>query len=550
MEITFFDSVSGSKFIKNPSDIHGMSFSDLRNNIWIFYVFLPLISVGQGADFATDQFYSISNTRTVVNSGKINARAQLYSYETTLSLVIEVHDEDVNIDPENSENTDHVEVWFALPQSAYPPNFEYHTHPKYVSFIPESTRSEEPADPRFFSVFSEYGNITSVGDFVNKYDYPKTADIRKDSLNIPERKNLQTKTVPFGIVHFGFFPDGRKVVHYNKSELELVGDALNIGIGNLAEGIDYVAEINEREDGYTINARITPQALGFVQLPQMDQIRFLVDIADNGSLPSAPANVILSSSRTREEGVPATFNQVVFQKPLRTNTTRVPNDFFRTAGITPIYVYGNAEWISADVDVDGIVYREQEISQALSEVKFSRVPYRFEVTQPLGLQVSTLLMEYDYVNLLPIEKEFVRVGEKMIEVERAKNSHFPDGQNRRNVVFRFPDNIPGIIIRESSYRHPYGWDDCNKCVVETIHLRRITKEEVYGIMSINQVDGPEAFCEIGEFKFDGYYVNQMDWIQSGKILVIRLTHYNGKEQKRIKLSWEKDGSNPKVEWIR
>lgn len=524
-----------------------MSFSEVRNNIWICYLFFPLISVGQVPDFSTDQFYAISNP---ASSSNITARAQLFSYEATLSLVIEVHDKDINIDPQSNTNTDHIEVWFALPKPVFPPNFEYNTHPEYICAIPESSRSNEGDDPRFFGVFSEYGKITNTTDFVSKYDYPKSSEIRRDSLDIPERKNLKNKSVPFGIVHFGFFPDGRSVIHYNKSDLNLVEDALHVRLGNLAEGIDYIAEIHEKDDGYTINARISPEALGFVQLPQLDQIRFLVDIADNGSTPSAPANVVLSSSSNRKQGLPSTFNQVVFQKPLKTNISPVPNDFFKAARLLPLFVYGNTEWIFASVDVDGIVYREHQVSEVLSEVKFSRVPYRFEAEQILGMQVSTLIMELAHVNKLPTEKEYVRIAGKMIEVERAKNSGFPDGKSRKNMIFRFPDELPGIIIRESSYRDPYGWGECGECVVETIHIRRVTPQEVYDIMSINQGNGPDAFCEVGEFRFDGYYVSQMDWIQSGKILVIRLTHYNGKEQKRVKLSWEKDGSNPKVQWIR
>ncbi|MEZ4827411.1 MAG: hypothetical protein R3C61_14195 [Bacteroidia bacterium] len=512
-------------------------------------MFFPLLAAGQVPDFATDQFYAIGG-----NSGNgISASARLFSYEATLSLVIEVRDKKVNIERENDENTDHIEVWFALPRTAYPSDFEYSSHADYISYVPEKTRGITEEDPRFFSVFSEYGKITTPTDFTSRYDYPRSADIRKDSLPIPERRFLKARSVPFGVVHFGLFPDGRDVIQYNGSDLELVEDALHMRFGDLTGGIDYIAEINEKEDGYTITARISPQALGFVQLPQMDKIRFMVDIADSGADPASPASVVLSSSSNRKPGVPSTFNQVDLHKPLKTSFGHIPADFLKSARLFPLFVYGNTEWILANVDVDGILYREQQVSQVLSEVKFSRVPYHFDITQPSGISVATLLMDLDHVNKLPTEKEFIKIGAspgKMLEVERVLNPGFPDGQSRRSRVFRFPDEIPGVIIRESSYLDPYGWGPCGDCVLETIHIRRITSDDVYDIMSINQGNGPDAFCEVGEFRFEGYYVNQMDWIQSGKILVVRLAHYNGKDQKRIKLSWEKDGSNPRVEWIR
>lgn len=528
-----------------------MAKTGIKHQLWLWALLIPLAASGQEPDFLAEQFYTIANSRNASSfADKISASTRLYSYGKTLSLVVEVKDPRVNIDPDNDDLTDHIEVWFALPASAYPANFEYSFHPDYVASIPEITRSITAEKPRFFSTISEYGSEVSVSDFTSRHDYPRSSEIKKDSLNVPERRSLQYAELPYGVVHFGLFPDGRNVVHYNKKELQLVEDALQIRMGDFVDGIDYIAELHEDEDGYTINARFTPQALGFLKMPELDQIRFMVDIADNGNSPATPANVVISSSRDRIPGKPSTFNSVSFIQPLQTNMTQVPDPFYRQAQMTQLSVYGATDWVNTSVDVDGLVYGNQQVSQSLTEVGFFRQRLWYDSANEEGFLVKRAMQSHDYVNKLPTEREYVQIENQMITADRVIDDRFPDHNDRMARIFRFSDGAAGVILHESNYQDPYGWGECGDCVMENISIRRVTPTDEYDIFSFRQSDGPEPFTEIGEYRFDGFYISKLDWIQKGRILVIRLTDYADVNQERVKLSWAPDGTNLRVEWVR
>ncbi|MCB0836872.1 MAG: hypothetical protein KDD99_09450 [Bacteroidetes bacterium] len=510
--------------------------------------------MGQPADFEMDNFFSLNKEnkefkdRTI--TPKVSASAKLYSYGETLSLVVSVKDDRVKIVKNSDEATDHIELWLALPPSSYPPNFEYVHHPDYIAYHPPVTRDKGEIGPsRFFSIYSEYAPQIEKPSFVNGFDYPHDQQ-GNDSLFVPDYRFLTKEEVHFGIVHFGLFPDGRKPVHYNREQMKPLAQALGIEMGDFTEGISYVAEMTENEDGYIITARISPQALGFVQLPRLDQIRFMVDIADSGSN-NRKANVVLSSSPQRKPGKPTSFNKVVFKEALKTNSTDIPDHFFQKASFNPIFVYGDKGWVPTSVDVDALVYQENRTSNSLTEVKFQKQSFQYDSGEYKNVPIESLKIDYNYVNKIPVHKELISVRNQLIEAEQTRLVQ-PDSLEKSSFgdnLFQFPDKSIGLIIRESTSHHPYGWGDCGQCIVENIRIFRITDTNVQAILNIQQSDGPDPYCQIGTYSFPGSYVSQLDWIKPGKILVVRISHYTEKDQERVKVTWAKDGSDVRIEWI-
>ena len=86
------------------------------------------------------------------------------------------------------------------------------------------------------------------------------------------------------------------------------------------------------------------------------------------------------------------------------------------------------------------------------------------------------------------------------------------------------------------------------CLEEQINIYRVTEDEKDRILSIQQGEGNEPYCQIGDFAMNEFYITQLDWIEKGKVLVMRLDNwYNPTLKKRVKVSWDKRGNNVEIE---
>ncbi|MEL7340453.1 MAG: hypothetical protein AAGM67_08215, partial [Bacteroidota bacterium] len=425
--------------------------------ILLLSLLCPFYLLAQRPDFSLERFYPAERSRTLDpgQSPQHSASVQLYSNGSSLSLVIEVKDPELVRHP-NFRLSDHIELWIALPKSVYPDNFEYQLHPNYIAAEPMQTRGEPlPVKPRFFSAYGEYAQQIERNDFLRNYDYPQHEQIIRDSLRLPIPSLLKNARVPYGMVHFALFPDNRPPIHLNRKEMSWIEQAMSIKLGDLEAGIEYLAEPNDTGDGYTITAKLSPQAFGFVRLPEMQSLRLMVDVFNTDTYGSR-SKAILSSSSYREANKPNTFNQINLRKPINTNFTPVPNQVFGQLNFHPLGIYTMDDWMPCQVEVEGLIFKAGTFSQQLTEVGFVNLPFRYET---LGLEsglAERFLIRAYHLNRLPQDYEFFIFGNQVLKSERV---YFPDREGVRiqNDVFRFPDGFPGVITNNLVTLNPYGW---------------------------------------------------------------------------------------------
>lgn len=514
--------------------------------IFIGLMCWSLGGVGQKPDFEIEDFFVVQNPRSIPSQAdnELSASAWLYSDGSYLSLVIEVRDPVVKI-RRDASYTDHIDVWFALPQSAYPNDFEYNLHPNYIYSEGAYDPVARKVEPRFFSLLSEYGSDIAPLPYISEYDYPSNRRIAKDSLWVPDPKRLKTDVIHYGIVQYSFFPDGRPAELKNYRELGLVEDALGVTIGDIENGITYSADFMDQDEGYIINAQFSPQALGFISLPYMDRVRMMVDLKDTGN-GNNRAHTVRSSTDRGEPGKPSTFNLVNLNEPLYTNVTQIPNEMFEYANHYPIFLYGDTGWIPTYVDIDALAFQENRASNMLTEVKFCRQPFHFYEFTYGDVPVESLKIDLDYVNEIPREREYLMVDDFLITTDRTRFINADSITPITDQFFFFPDGEMGLISKENSTIDPYGWGLNGTCVEESISIHRINDWGKEDIVYIQQGNGPNGYCEIGEHAFSNFYISQIDWVKEGQIMVLRLNHQTMPDNKRVKISWEDDGSNVEI----
>ena len=518
---------------------------------WVFcmnsraFPFLLVVGVmpfwlhAQQFDFAMDRLHPLSQGRSASSAApNISASSQVYCDGEYIHVLVEVRDRYVVSHPDG-RFADHVQLWFALPPEAYPSGFEYDFHPAYIS-------SSSDPQPRFFSVYSEYSPRMDRNSFLQHSDYPSSRNIIRDSLWVPPPEALRTESVHFGMVSYGLFPDNRPPVLLNRKQNQLWEKSAGLQLGNVEQGLQYT--VKRLIDRYIIHARVSPKALGFIQLPRMNSIRFRVDVVDTGSH-RGEAHRRLSTSPHQELETPATFNHVLFHRALMTNLTSIPDVLLNAAEVFPLLLYSTQNWVSTTIDTDALFFREQQVSQKLMEVKFLPRPIRYEVLEDKGLRADKLIIDNYFVNARPTRTEYVLIQGRLFKTNQTLA---PSGPllGIENHIFRLPDGSAGVVLSERSVLEPRGWASGGYYTDESVSIFQLTPQERKELLRFYQHNGPEAYCQIGEFKYDGFFVSGMDWIRPGRVLVLRLAHRMFNERKRIKVTWDRYGEDRKIYEVR
>lgn len=498
---------------------------------------------GMAQDFSLEHLTLLPHHRPDSETLPPDARINLYCDGNNLTLFAEITDEDIFIS-ESSASTDHLEVWFALPRSEYPDDFEYNKHPDYIFAPGMPSRGDPMRGGRLFSIYGEYTQWLDVDSFQISYDYPDTESIIEDSLLVPVPESLSQVQLPFGVIGFALYPDQRPaeiILPEAYGELENV---LGFQLGDWTRGITYTAELDENGPGYFINAEISPMALGFLPLPDLRELGFSVELADHNRR-TRQTSIVRSSPAEKELARPASFHQIDLATPLYTNYSGYSDAFFYEEDWDGMMVLGQQDWEFVSVEADALVYQAEQSSQSLMEVWFHRIYPIQEVSYPYDLEVERLQFQRDYINTQSqVEHQY------LIEHQLFRTQHIPTvSYPFVDSMFVFPDGVPGLILHGHTPLSPYGWGDCGDCVEENYRVFRIEPGNSYELIRIEQSSDAPYFCEIGEeHSYADYKVESFDWVYPGEILVFRLTHRTEpKTKKRVKVSWEADGSGIVVE---
>ncbi|MEM6343323.1 MAG: hypothetical protein AAF927_05565 [Bacteroidota bacterium] len=522
---------------------------NLATHILLYSFFLPASLFGQKPDFSLEQLHPAVRSRNLppTSATAQSASVALYSNGTSISLVIDVKDPNINMHP-NFRFADHVEIWFALPKSAYPQSFEYQFHPDYIAAEPMQTRGELPERPRFFSAYSDYANGIDRNSFLQAFDYPSREQIIRDSLRLPIPQLLKNAYVPYGMVQFALFPDNRPPIHLNRKGMRWIEQAMSLKMGDLEAGIEYLAEENENGDGYRITAQFSPQALGFVQLPELNSLRMMVDVFKSNTY-GATAKPVLSTSSYREPNRPYSFNLVNVRTPLNTNFTPVPNEVFGKLNFHPLGIYTMDDWLPCQVEVEGLIYKEGLISDKLTEVGFVNQPFRYESFNFESGRAERFLIRSYHLNSLPHDQEFFIFGNQVLKSDRVLIEN-REPIRIQNDLFRFPDGFPGVITNSLITLNPYGWGPEGNRADRMLEVQKVFPEGSASLLTIRQTEGDQPICTIGNLSYPDFYVSQLDWIREGEVMVIRLNRQGSIEKKRIKVAFLEEGREVEITEVR
>ncbi|MDP5171215.1 MAG: hypothetical protein NWR72_13305 [Bacteroidia bacterium] len=502
-----------------------------------------LISVSSGqtprADATFSRFFSANNHPEPTD---IQAKAWIYSDGGSLTVIVEVQDPEIRT-YRTAGYSDHIQLWIGLDESAFPEPFPHATHPHYVGALYASSidRGAPSTENIVFRTFAPQYKVTPItNDWVRQTGFPDEAAVRKDSLEVPPASKLRSVNIPFGMVHYALFPDERPAQLLDRGDYQYLETAFNREIGDWASKIKYDVDTLDHQRGYIVSAHVPVEALGFARIPRIDALRIMIAVA-NAKTPGQPAELVAYSQPDNKQAVLAQMTRVAFAKPIRLNPSGIPDEVFTRIGWYPAVFLSRDGWTAVQAESGALVWRRDRVSHQWQETRFSTMSVQYKDYRPEGFPLQRLTATYRSLNMPDVEKDFVLLPTYVERLERSKGLQ---SDNISDVTyFRFADGAVGLILKESNSLNPYGWGECGNCLQERMKILRMTPEGVTPLVKWEQSEGPEpGFRIAGEF-FPGFYLNSIDQIKGPELMVLALYHRDGRQFRRIKLSWDEKAKN-------
>ena len=506
-------------------------------------------------EFHQDFLHTVWGKKNWTGIKDCSASVDLISFNN--KIIIEVHvTDDYLYFSDDPIHSDHIEIWFAIPEVYESFNSDSYYDPPYSNEYIVSEKNlylyKNKADLDSFLIEIE-SPVIETHNYGKKYlDYKKLKnheyEMTDDYLikDIDEYlfdacfSYLTKKYVFYGITHLGIMQNPYKCVLYDKENYSVLESQTNSKLADLSK---YVKIIPKRfKSGYGALIQIKPEALGFIKNSGVQNISFMIDIVDVDE--KHVQETLLSSSIKRKWGNPNSFNKLKLNKNIdvklnkslkalgNSNTenkadVKIRNTFpsifwFTKEGWMPIY-RKIEQFFEYDQPSTFLLPNIEKCSFIQSETCYEK--------KLLGKNI----LEYYTI----CEKEYLIVNNNLV---------LPT--NELVFTFLLPDNSVGIITSDFSIGGGYNRQ------IQSI-LKLITEKSSIVIAQFNQPDfhiADSIYIESSEVDYnivDRAIYNKdseniswkhlVSWDKQGSSIILNM----GKDSV-FKISWDEQGQNIQV----
>ncbi len=292
--------------------------------IWLFILlaFLSNIFPQSEYDFDSDSLFVVMGNQNYKGKQDCKANVKLFSNGKAIIINVNVIDDDLVFN-NNEINSDHIEIWFSVPEKSYsfavPDIYNFDNKNFSSKFIYSDSSlyllKKKGTLENFKNNLSDPIVIMDNDSLKNMSELDSTSfqwlieDINDYLYNV-KKSNLFIEHFFYNIVHFGFLPNKTNAILYDKKFYSPIERYLHFKLNDFASYISIKKNISN--SGYSYNIIFPPQALGFVNKYGVKNLRFQVDVFDVDK--TDKKLTILSTSKNRIWGNPHSFNKVSLRK--------------------------------------------------------------------------------------------------------------------------------------------------------------------------------------------------------------------------------------------
>lgn len=527
----------------------------------ILSIILIIDSVIFAEEFHEDSLHTVWGEKNWMGIEDCSASADLISFNNEIIIEVKVKDDFLYFS-DDPLHSDHIELWFAIPEIYDDKYFSFDNSPIYPNeFIvgnkylylykgrPDlDSLKIEIGSPlietfNYGKKFLYYNEIKEKKkkknpDYLSSEDY--VIDDIDEYLKDARNSNLKKEYIFFGITHLGILPSTSDKIVYDKENYAIIEKMTGSELGNLTKYVRTLININN--NSYNIKIFIKAPALGFVKRNGLDNLAFLIDIIDTDR--DRVQETLLSSSKNRIWGNPKTFNKLKIKKNINVKLneniqalgksdkkSKIDQNirytfplifWFTTKGWRPIYF----AW-------DKFRYYDQPSVMYLRNIIKCRIE-QCEISYEKQLLGNNILENYN-----SCDDQYLIVNNKLIK-------------STKEFVFTFllPDNSIGIIMSDFNIGGGYNYQ------IQSV-LKLITEKSSAIIAEYYQPDFKVAdsiYLKHTEVDYNiidrAIYTKESEnidwkqlvsWNKPGESVILNL----GKES-IFKIFWDEHGQNIKL----
>jgi hypothetical protein len=262
---------------------------------------------------------------------------------------------DVYVKDDHITNQDRIDIWFGSPWCDFS---------DYIV-------GEKNKKTFIFRNSAESGDEANLQRFIQDADYPKgklknAESSREIKPIVPEANTLKREYIFSGITRFEFSSNQSITKQLDLDKYKPLENQLGMKLDDVSSFAKYT--VSKTDSGLHYHIAMHNKCLGFARAVKMNEIRYVIDIIDGD--PGETTEQIISSTANRFYGRPYYFNKIALPFALNIVPDGVPSSMIQKMGINQDVIFSGGSWKAYGLNVGGIVYGKDFISEALTEFLF------------------------------------------------------------------------------------------------------------------------------------------------------------------------------------
>jgi hypothetical protein len=433
---------------------------------------------------------------------------------------------DVYVKDDHITNQDRIDIWFGSPWSDFS---------DYIV-------GEKNKKTFIFRNSAESGDEANLQRFIQDADYPKGKLKNAESGQeikpiVPEANNLKREYIFNGITRFEFSSNQNIVKQLDLDKYKPLENQLGMKLDDVSSFAKYT--VSRTDSGLQYRIAMHNKCLGFARAVKMNEIRYVIDIIDVD--PGETTEQIISTTANRFYGRPYYFNKIALPFTLNIVPDGVPASMIQKMGINQDVIFSGGSWKAYGLNVGGIVYGKDFISEALTEFFFYPIQLIYSKSKTSNnIEVERLDLKYKDATCFLQHEVYTLINNQIFSGKEYRYTNRVES-NFINSVFTLADGTTALVIYDYEPVDPLGFGEYGHTADEFISIMKTDNQNLLNIGHRIEAASNIVIGEKNPQKIENVKSVNYAWVDFGKVFEIDIKGIQPKDNKTLRFLINEQG---------
>jgi hypothetical protein len=433
---------------------------------------------------------------------------------------------DIFVKDDNITNQDRIDIWFGSPWTDFS---------DYIV-------GEKNKKTFIFRNSAESGDEANLQRFIQDADYPKGKLKNAESgieikPIVPQANNLKREYIFNGITRFEFSSNQITPKQLDLDKYKPLENQLGMKLDDLSSFAKY--RVSKTDSGLYYRIAMNNKCLGFARAVKMNEMRYVIDIIDGD--PGETTEQIISSTANRFYGRPYYFNKIALPFVLNIVPEGVPASMIQKMGINQDVIFSGGSWKAYGLNVGGIVYGKDFISEALTELFFYPIQLIYsKSTTSNNVAVERLDLKYKDATCFLQHEVYTLINDKIFSGKEYRYTNRVES-NFINSVFTLADGTNALVIYDYEPVDPLGFGEYGHTADEFISIMKTDNQNLLNIGHRIEAASNIVIGEKNPQKIENVKSVNYAWVDFGKLFEIDIKGIQSKDNKTLRFRINEKG---------